>query len=108
MKISSTQFRSIAKLATNSNNIMPERIYRASFGISSFLTSKLWDLMQPIHELHTKYKPRYLLWTLLFLKQYNSDDVNANIAGVSPKTFRLWVWITIDAIANKTDQVVSL
>ena len=44
----------------------------------------------------------------VFLEQYNSDDVNANIDGASPKTFRLWVWITIDAMANKTDQVVSL
>ena len=52
--------RSITKLATNTNNIMPDRINSAWFGISFFLTPKLQDFMQKIHELHTRYKTRYL------------------------------------------------
>ena len=71
------------------------------------MASKLWDLLQPIHELHVKYRPRYLLWTLLFLKQYSTDDVSSNIVGVSSKTYRQWVWLTIDAISSKANQVVS-
>ena len=107
MKISSTQFRNIAKLALNKSESVSERVFKANFGISSFLASKLWDLLQPIHELHNKYRPRYLLWTLLFLKQYNSDDVSSNVVGVSVKTFRQWVWLTIDGISSRANQVVS-
>ena len=107
MKIASTQDRNIAKLAVNTSESVSERVFRANFGVSSFLTSKLLDLLQPIHELHIKYRPRYLLWTLLFLKQYSSDDVSLNIVNVSVKTFRQWVWLTIDAISSKANQVVS-
>ena len=58
---------------------MIEHIFRANFGVSSFLKSKLWDLFQPIYELHIKYWPQYLFWTLLFLKHYNTDNETSNI-----------------------------
>ena len=106
MKILSTQFRKIAKLVLNTSKSVSERVFRANFGVSSFFAWKLWDLMQPIHELHVKYRPRYLLWILLFLKQYSSDYVSSNIDGVSVKRFRQCVWLTIDTISYKANQVV--
>ena len=107
MKILSTQFRNIAKLALKTSESVSERIFWANFGVSSFLVSKLWDLLQPIHELYVKYRPQYLLWALLFLKQYSSDDVSSNTVGISVKTFHQWVWFTIDEISSRANQVVS-
>ena len=103
----SIQFRNITKLALNTSESVSEHVSRANFGVSSFLALKLWDLLQPIHDLHVKYRPQYLLWTLLFLKQYSSDDVSLNTVGVPVKTFCQWVWPIIDEISSRANQVVS-
>ena len=91
MKISSTKFKNIAKQTLICNDYSVERNYRDSFGVSSFFTSKLWDLIEPICDLHSKYRPKYLLWTLMCLKQYNTENVLAAFVGVTAKTPRFGV-----------------
>jgi hypothetical protein len=44
--------------------------------------------------------PVHLLWALMFLKQYNKEEVNASMAGCDEKTFRLWSWLVIRVIAD--------
>ena len=61
MKILLTKFRNIAKLALNTSESVTERFFRAIFRVNSFLTLENWDLMLPIHKLHVKYRPQYLL-----------------------------------------------
>ena len=107
MKISSTQFKNIAKRTLNCNGYSVERRHCAFFGVSSFLTSKLCDLIEPICDLHSKYWPKYLLWMRMFLKQYNTEDVLAATVGITTKPLRFWVWLTVDGIANKSNKVVS-
>ena len=44
--------------------------------------------------------PVYLLWTLMFLKQYSTEEVNAARAGVHEDTFRDCVWRVLTVISN--------
>ena len=46
------------------------------------------------------FQPKHLLWTLLFLKGYSTENIHAQMAGCSAKTFRKWVWFTIDKLSN--------
>ena len=39
--------------------------------------------------------PQYLLWNLLFLKQYSSNNVSSNIVGISVKKNLLTTWLTL-------------
>lgn len=52
-------------------------------------------------------KPCHLLWALLFLKLYATEEVLSNIAGSTRKTFRKWAWIVIEAISKLGPKVVS-
>lgn len=45
-------------------------------------------------------EPKHLLWCMLFLKNYHKEHVNASIAKVDEKTFRLWVWRFIKLLAQ--------
>lgn len=44
-------------------------------------------------------KQEHLLWALYFLKVYPTEDVARPIAG-DPKTFRLFAWQVIEALAK--------
>uniref|UniRef100_A0A336L3F9 CSON015158 protein n=1 Tax=Culicoides sonorensis TaxID=179676 RepID=A0A336L3F9_CULSO len=73
------------------------RRFKSAFGVSPRICSIVWfaikgDLSQDIREEH-------LLWTLLFLKCYNSTDVNRAIVKCDAKTFRTKVWSVIDVLA---------
>jgi hypothetical protein len=60
-----------------------------------------------------KSKPRHLLWTLYFLKVYPREAPGCSAVGgskgaIDPKTFRKWVWLFIERIAELADEVVSI
>jgi hypothetical protein len=44
--------------------------------------------------------PVHLLWALMFLKQYNTEEVTASMAGCDKKTFRLWCWLVVRVLAD--------
>ena len=74
------------------------RKFFSLFGTSLSVCSRLWD------ELHLKlpenYAPHYLLWGLMFLKNYGTETFNSSLAGCDPKTFRKYQWITVNALAD--------
>jgi hypothetical protein len=45
----------------------------------------------------------HLLWALLFMKCYTSEQVLANMVGTTPKTFRKWIWPFVTVIARLAD-----
>lgn len=71
------------------------RIFRSFFGVSPSTCECLWNLL----ENKTGTEPKYMLWCLLFLKQYNTEHLNASIVGVDEKTFRLWTWRFVELLA---------
>jgi hypothetical protein len=62
------------------------------FGISHFGCSYLWFLM--IERIPTAgCQPKHLLFSLMFLRNYNKEHLNASCAGCDEKTFRKFCWL---------------
>ena len=72
------------------------RRFRSFFGTSVETCADLWYLCH--NALHPDAWPMHLLWTLVFLKQHNTEEVNASLAGVHEDTFRDWVWHVLNVI----------
>lgn len=51
--------------------------------------------------------PKHLLWALLFLKTYMSDDILSGMTDTSPKTFRKWARAYVVMISKLKHHVVS-
>ena len=71
------------------NSLTLLRRFKSFYGISPFLCSLVW------YYLCYFFKPRgvkfqYLLWCLLHLKTYNTDEFLCTLCGVDKKTFRKW------------------
>lgn len=84
----------------NNNNNVGMRRFLSMFGISPLVCSKLWVLLS--QNVESCITPHHLMWALIFLKSYNTEEVNKSIIGSDEKTVRKWVWIVIDAISRLT------
>jgi hypothetical protein len=82
------------------------RIFKASFGISPYICAGIWNAFVDTQSLPQGAEPKHMLWALLFLKVYASENVLCTICACDEKTFRKWVWMMLDEMA-KFD-VVSL
>ena len=80
-----------------------ERLFRSLFGCHPQLCVDIWKLCA----WKQGTTPKHLLWALLFLKTYGTEDVICSLAGCSRKTFRRWLWPTVKSIADSKRKVVS-
>lgn len=90
--------RSMTGRAGRLNSIPQERRFRACFGVSPDVCSAIWSRLGS--KKLENCDPIHLLWCLLFLKVYSTEDVLATIAGVDRKTYRKWTWPMITALSN--------
>ena len=81
------------------------RHFKAVFGVSPLLCSVVWNYMDDDEKLPRRAQPKHLLWTLMFLKLYNSENVLSSMCGCEEKTFRKWVWLMLAAIGSLEDVV---
>ncbi|KAG9400879.1 hypothetical protein AC1031_009602 [Aphanomyces cochlioides] len=77
--------------ATSTTN---QRRFTALFGVSISVATLTWEKM-PRPE---GAQPWHLLWALMILKIYSSENVHATIAGADEKTFRKWCWLILDSL----------
>ena len=75
-----------------------ERRFKALFGVDTETCAVLWDEL--LSTMPDDSRPIHLLWCLLFIKVYGTEDVKSVITGAHPKTFRKWVWSFFDAISK--------
>ncbi len=80
------------------------RKFRCFFGISPQVCSLVWELLKP--KLCSGAQPKHLLWSLLFLRQYNAELTNRILVGADEKTFRKWTWYFIKLL-SKLDVVIK-
>ena len=50
----------------------------------------------------------YLLWALMFLKDYGKEKNGSGVTGACPKTVRKWIWPFIQAVSSLEYLVVSM
>ena len=80
-----------------------KQTYRANWKVCE----NLWDLLDEYGAWRAQRKPEHLLWTLLFLRKYDTERANAAMVGTTCKTYRKWVWRVVEEIAGLAPMVVS-
>ncbi len=81
----------------SNSRIVGQRRFISLFGTSPRICAICWTLIK--NELPASYREVHLLWALLFLKCYNTENVNHAIAGCDEKTFREKVWVIVENLA---------
>jgi len=77
------------------------RKFRAFFGVSPYLICCLWQQLFAAQLLGEDDQPKHLMWMLLWLKVYATEEALTNIAGCkSEKTFRKWVHIYLVRVGS--------
>lgn len=87
------------------------RRFVALFGVEPYVCALVWhELVASSWTAFTRCpKPEHLLWALLFLKCYPTEELLATQVGaVDEKTIRKWVWFYVEGIANLATKFVSL
>ena len=94
-------------LAQNLFKVKEDRTFRALFGTSTDVCSVLWDYCAT-HKRRPKrgMKPKHLLWSLRFLKSYDTEDSLSTWAETTRKTWRKWVWILLRIIRKYKNDLV--
>ena len=86
-----------------------ERRFVSNFGMSSEWVPLLWWLLMtnipdfPISGV----EPRHLMWTLLFMKTYDTEARLAAQCECDEKTLRKWIWRVIEHLAALSVHLVS-
>ena len=91
----------------NSKKPISERDFRGIFGLDSFTIKYVYYIYLADHP--ELYVPRYLLWTLSFLKNYETT-VNAPLKfdPCNEKYFRQYVWEVICFLSEEMDEVFDI
>jgi hypothetical protein len=84
------------------------RRFKAFFGMKPARASEVWSLLIGHNLMPPKAQPMHLLWALLFLKLYGTEDVNAGMIGHDESTIRKWVWLLVKAMHDLSKILVSI
>ena len=91
-----------------------DRRFRATFGVSWLVVTKLWLLLEQVEgevEVRRQRKRKdlreYLLWALMFLKLYTTYNDLSSRVQVDKKTYSKWVDKVVDMIASLENDKVS-
>lgn len=87
--------------------------FGAPCSIIADIWNRIWDRMAPYEKdvVCNKGTPQcqYLLYALVFLKVYSSEEVHCSIVGwPNPKSFRKWSWYFVKKISELKDDVICL
>ena len=96
MLVSTSIVKNVAKQelrhSTRLNKTSFNRRFRSWFGLSPRVTSRVWNTLELQRKVPVGGLLKHLLWTLAFLKLYETESVYSSMFCVSDRTFRKWVW----------------
>ena len=87
-------------LEIKKNNISTTRMMQkfvSTFGITPNMCSIVWTKLQD-DEMPATVLPKHLLWTLHFLRCYNSEEVLTNLTKCCRQTLTKWIWPMIERL----------
>ena len=58
-----------------------DRRFKQLFGAKSSIVANLWNMLVNNHGDLDGGKPEHLLWALVFLKNYGTEEVNCSVVG---------------------------
>ena len=81
-----------------------KRRFAGMFGCLPHICAIMFEYLRQMNEiqwpLSLGIEPKHLLWALLFLKRYNTEEINLSIVGCDEKTFRKWTWKVIEGLSK--------
>jgi hypothetical protein len=81
--------------------------FRSFFGCSACVGTVLWNRIE--QSLKQRSLPKHLLWTLVFIKSYATEEVHCRMVGwADPKQYREWVWYMLEKICEIKEDVIVL
>lgn len=82
--------------------------FRACFGAPSGVVADMWNRIEPTID-ESGAHPKHLLWALVFLKVYSTEEIHCSIVGwPSTRTFRKWSWYFVKKISDLEEEVIRL
>jgi len=79
---------------------------RSLFGAPCDVIANLWERVEPCVD-KAGADRKHLLWALVFLKVYASEEVHCAIVGwPNPKSYREWSWYFVEKIYDLQDDVI--
>lgn len=110
MKITAESMAVVARetLEKTHNSAKEEdKMFRRFFGAPIAIVADIWNRLDG--NIEKSSKPKHLLWALVFLKVYSTEDVHCRIVGwPDPKTFWKWSWYFIEKMADLASDVIKL
>ena len=80
------------------------RVLRSLFGTPSKVIKRLWEIC----DFGKNVQMKHMLWTLLFLKKYKTEDNMSKQLDADPKTLRKYIWTEVlPIIARNYNKLVS-
>jgi len=67
----------------------------------------MWQMINSHEEIRSFVKPIHLLWGLMLIKVYATEEVLSGIVGVTEKIFRKWAWKLKKEISALSYSLVS-
>lgn len=75
---------------------VPARKFRAFFGVSVHIATDFW----PLIPYRSDDKIKYLVWALMFLKIFDTEQVHAMLTGCDGKSLRKWYKEYVELLSN--------
>lgn len=92
--------REILKNHGTTENKVFKRRWMSAFGTTPENCCIIWNMIDPPVNMANGVEHCHLLWCLYFMKNYNTESINAaNVGGVDEKMFRKWTWLFVDEIS---------
>ena len=83
--------------------------FRSVFGAGSIVVADIWNRIEADGEILKGGEPKHLLWALVLLKVYQSDEVHCALVGwPSVPTYRKWSWYFIERINDLKDDIIKI
>ena len=83
------------------------RKFRSHFGTCPAICAELWQMIDPQEFINRFARPEHLLWGLMLMRVYATEEVLSGIAGVTEKTYRKWAWKFVQAVSDLSYTLVS-
>ena len=76
------------------------------FGAPSDVIANLWEQVEPYID-KAGADRKHLLWALVFIKVYASEEVHCAIVGwPNPKSYQEWSWYFVEKIFDLQDDII--
>ena len=84
-----------------------KRRWMGKFGAMPMICCLLWNRIDPFETMPDGVHKKHLLWALLFLRVYDTEENNAqNVGREDEKTYRVWSFCFVEAISCIESSVV--